>query len=688
MAGKKSDKGAAKPPRRSARQAAAAQSPAREVVGGNVSGSQERVTSGVSDREVTIVDPVTGAQTQSRITAGVEPSAASQGAGSVPVSIHQATQATSAAAHSAPVGVRAAESAKTNIETVPAADNTVSAVQEVQTTPLPAGSQARAGGNTTVTRHGVSGVTSSDATSAAIPARPAATTVPTTGGRSSRPVERVGASTQSNVSGVTAARGHDAGVPLGSSQVPVSVTSTPPYSMNAPSAQLMNPPDTQALVAETQVETNVGYGERDAEAYQPMETESVRSLEIGDFDDPEVEGSIGSDRDGNPSMNLTTLARDNGSDRWYDAVVNAIDRANISTNHRSMERQPLSIRERRHFEGMTENWLSLNPEQQAIEYAAEVAINARASRNERLARHALLKQKTGGREPYTLDPVPKVCLSTDDPQHRGILDGMDMSIFDNWPVMSDAMDRAYPIIKMNYVNSQDSAEFMAIMSNSMYKLNEKFKDLARTRDVLFAENKTLRTLVMKLSSSSSGNTSNSRPRYPKPQLLTAETMSIETINQFLHVSEAAEKMDPMFKPELYVDRNLLDDLCPTREFIQILMVLRERRDRLLAETTDIPMSALEKLKWPNSGTSLQNFTKFFQSIRKVIKEQYVRRIDNHEKANLFEMIVKKCPKEMQMTREIIANKISANVNPLSTLHALQKALEAQRQAAIDRGEKA
>eukprot|EP00924_Labyrinthula_sp_SR-Ha-C_P001221 snap_masked-scaffold_7-processed-gene-17.10-mRNA-1 protein AED:1.00 eAED:1.00 QI:0/-1/0/0/-1/1/1/0/947 len=709
MAGKKSDKGAAKPPRRSARQAAAAQTPAREVVGGNVSSSQERVTSGVSDREVTIVDPVTGAQTQSRITAGAEPSAASQGAGSVPVSIHQATQATSVSAHSAPVGVRAAESAETNIETVPAADNTGSAVQEVQTTPLPAGSQARAGGNTTVTRHGVSGVTSSDATSAAIPARPAASTVPTTGGRSSRPVERVGASTQSNVSGATAARGRDAGVPLGSSQVPVSVTSTPPYSMNAPSAQLMNPPDTQAHVVENQVDTNVGYGERDAEAYQPMETESVRSLEVVDFEESEVEGSVGPDRDGNripranqgirtgrgasrrsarASMNLTTLARDNGSDRWYDAVVNAIDRANISTNHRSMERQPLSIRERRHFENMTENWLSLNPEQQAIEYAAEVAINARASRNERLARHALLKQKTGGREPYTLDPVPKVCLSTDDPQHRGILDGMDMSIFDNWPVMSDAMDKAYPIIKMNYVNSQDSAEFMAIMSDSMYKLNEKFKDLARTTDVLFPENKTLRTLVMKLSSSSTGNTSNSRPRYPKPQLLTAETMSIETINQFLHVSEAAEKMDPMFKPELYVDRNLLDDLCPTGEFTQILMVLRERRDRLLAETTDIPMSALEKLKWPNSGTSLQNFTKFFQSIRKVIKEQYVMRIDNHEKANLFEMIVKKCPKEMQMTREIIANKISANVNPLSTLHALQRALEAQRQAAIDRGEKA
>eukprot|EP00924_Labyrinthula_sp_SR-Ha-C_P004365 snap_masked-scaffold_3-processed-gene-21.38-mRNA-1 protein AED:1.00 eAED:1.00 QI:0/-1/0/0/-1/1/1/0/945 len=709
MAGKKSDKGAAKPPRRSAREAAAAQTPAREVVRGNVSGSQEPVASGVSDREVTIVDPVSGAQTQSRITAGAEPSSTSQGTGSVPVSTHQATQATSVSTHSAPVGARAAESAETNIETVPAAENTGSAVQEVQAIPLPAGSQARAGGNTTVTRHGVSGVTSSDAPSAAIPARPAASTVPATGGRSSRPVERVEASTQSNVSGATAARGRDAGAPLGSPQVPVSVTSTPPYSMNAPSAQLLNPPDTQAHVVETQVDTNVGYGERDAEAYQPMETESVRSLEVVDFEESEVEGSVGPDRDGNripkanegvrtgrgascrsarASMNLTTLARDNGSDRWYDAVVNAIDRANISTNHRSMERQPLSIRERRHFENMTENWLSLSPEQQAIEYAAEVAINARASRNERLARHALLKQKTGGREPYTLDPVPKVCLSTNDPQHRGILDGMDMSIFDNWPVMSDAMDRAYPIIKMNYVNSQDSAEFMAIMSNSMYKLSEKFKDLARTSDVLFAENKTLRALVMKLSSSPLGNTSNNRPRYPKPQLLTAETMSIETINQFLHVSEAAEKMDPMFKPELYVDRNLLDDLCPTGEFTQILMVLRERRDRLLAETTDIPMSALEKLKWPNSGTSLQNFTKFFQSIRKVIKEQYVLRIDNHEKANLFEMIVKKCPKEMQMTREIIANKISANVNPLSTLHALQKALEAQRQAAIDRGEKA
>eukprot|EP00924_Labyrinthula_sp_SR-Ha-C_P005483 snap_masked-scaffold_1-processed-gene-32.26-mRNA-1 protein AED:1.00 eAED:1.00 QI:0/-1/0/0/-1/1/1/0/945 len=709
MAGKKSDKGVAKPPRRSARQAAAAQTPAREVVGGNVSGSQERVTSGVSDREVTIVNPVTGAQTQSRITAGAEPSSTSQGTGSVPVSAHQATQVTSVPTHSAPVGARAAESAETNIETVPAAENTGSAVQEVQAIPLPAGSQARAGGNTTVTRHGVSGVMSSDAPSAAIPARPAASTVPATGGRSSRPVERVEASTQSNVSGATAARGRDAGAPLGSSQVPVSVTSTPPYSMNAPSAQLLNPPDTQAHVVETQVDTNVGYGDRDAEAYHPMDDESVQSLEDVDLDDPEDDGTIGPDRDGNrvprvnegirtgrgaarrsarASMNLTTLAQDNGSDRWYDAVVNAIDRTNMSTDHRSMERQPLSIRERRHFETMTENWLTLNPEQQAIEYAAEVAINARASRNERLARHALLKQKSGGREPFTLDPVPQVCLSTDDPQHRGILDGMDMSIFDNWPVMSDAMDKAYPIIKMNYVNSQDSAEFMSIMSNSMYKLSEKFKDLAKTTDVLFAENKTLRALVMKLSSSPPGNMSNSRPRYPKPQLLTAETMSIEIINQFLHVSEAAEKMDPMFKPELYVDRNLLDDLCPTGEFTQILMVLRERRDRLLAETTDIPMSALEKLKWPNSGTSLQNFTKFFQSIRKVIKEQYVMRIDNHEKANLFEMIVKKCPKEMQMTREIIANKISANVNPLSTLHALQRALEAQRQAAIDRGEKA
>eukprot|EP00924_Labyrinthula_sp_SR-Ha-C_P007319 snap_masked-scaffold_8-processed-gene-14.54-mRNA-1 protein AED:1.00 eAED:1.00 QI:0/0/0/0/1/1/2/0/299 len=296
----------------------------------------EPVASGVSDREVTIVDPASGAQTQSRITAGAEPSSTSQGTGSVPVSTYQATQATSVSTHSAPIGARAAETAETNIETVPAAENTGSAVQEVQAIPLPVGSQARAGGNTTVTRHGVSGVTSSDAPSAAIPARPAASTVPATGGRSSRPVERVEASTQSNVSGATAARGRDAGAPLGSSQVPVSVTSTPPYSMNAPSAQLMNPPDTQALVAETQVETNVGYGERDAEAYQPMETESVRSLEIGDFDDPEVEGSIGSDRDGNripevnegirtgrgasrrsarASMNLTTLARDNGSDR-------------------------------------------------------------------------------------------------------------------------------------------------------------------------------------------------------------------------------------------------------------------------------------------------------------------------------------------------------------------------------------
>eukprot|EP00924_Labyrinthula_sp_SR-Ha-C_P007103 augustus_masked-scaffold_8-processed-gene-9.1-mRNA-1 protein AED:1.00 eAED:1.00 QI:0/0/0/0/1/1/4/0/1269 len=685
MAGKKNEKGAAKQPRRSARHAAAAQTPAREVVGGNVPGSQEPATSGVSDREVTIVDPVSGSQTQSRITTGAEPGSTSQGTGSVPVSVHQAAQATTVSTDNPPSGGRAAESAETNIETVPAAENTGSAVQEVQTTPLPAGSRARAGGNTTVTRHGASGVTSSDATSAAIPARPAVSTVPATGDRSSRPVERVEASTQSNVSGATAARGRDAGAPLGSSQVPVSVTSTPPYSIDAPSAQLLNPPDTQAHVVETQVDTNVGYGERDAEAYQPMETELVRSLEVVDFEESEVEGSVGPDRDGNriprvnegirtgrgasrgsarASMNLTTLARDNGSDRWYDAVVNAIDRANISTHHRSTERQPLSIRERRHFENMTENWLSLNPEQQAIEYAAEVAINARASRNERLARHALLKQKTGGREPYTLDPVPKVCLSTDDPQHRGILDGMDMSIFDKWPVMSDTMEKAYPIIKMNYINSQDSAEFMSIMSNSMYKLSEKFKDLARTSDVLFAENKTLRALVMKLSSSPPGNTSSSRPRYPKPQLLTAETMSIETINQFLHVSEAAEKMDPMFKPELCVDRNLLNDLCPTGEFTQILMVLRERRDRLLAETTDIPMSALEKLKWPNSGSSLQNFTKFFQSIRKIIKEQYVLRIDNHEKANLFEMIVKKCPKEMQMTREIIANKISANVNPL------------------------
>eukprot|EP00924_Labyrinthula_sp_SR-Ha-C_P015832 snap_masked-scaffold_4-processed-gene-10.17-mRNA-1 protein AED:1.00 eAED:1.00 QI:0/0/0/0/1/1/2/0/837 len=708
MAGKKNEKGAAKPPRRSARQAAAAQTPAREVVRGDVSGSQEPVASGVSDREVTIVDPVSGAQTQSRITAGAEPSSTSQGTGSVPVSAHQATQVTSVPTHSAPVGARAAESAETNIETVPAAENTGSAVQEVQAIPLPAGSQARAGGNTTVTRHGVSGVTSSDAPSAAIPARPAASTVPATGGRSSRPVERVEASTQSNVSGATAARGRDAGAPLGSPPSAGICNFYPSVFYECTFCSTIESSG-HASPCGGNSDTNVGYGERDAEAYQPMETESVRSLEVVDFEESEVEGSVGPDRDGNripranegirtgrgasrrsarASMNLTTLARDNGSDRWYDAAVNAIDRANISTNHRSMERQPLSIRERRHFENMTENWLSLNPEQQAIEYAAEVAINARASRNERLARHALLKQKTGGREPYTLDPVPKVCLSTDDPQHRGILDGMDMSIFDNWPVMSDAMDKAYPIIKMNYVNSQDSAEFMAIMSNSMYKLSEKLKDLARTSDVLFAENKTLRALVMKLSSSPPGNTSNSRPRYPKPQLLTAETMSIETINQFLHVSEAAEKMDPMFKPELYVDRNLLDDLCPTGEFTQILMVLRERRDMLLAETTDIPMSALEKLKWPNSGTSLQNFTKFFQSIRKVFKEQYVLRIDNHEKANLFEMIVKKCPKEMQMTREIIANKISANVNPLSTLHALQRALEAQRQAAIDRGEKA
>eukprot|EP00924_Labyrinthula_sp_SR-Ha-C_P009069 snap_masked-scaffold_2-processed-gene-11.6-mRNA-1 protein AED:1.00 eAED:1.00 QI:0/0/0/0/1/1/2/0/610 len=610
MAGKKSDKGVAKLPRRSARQAAAAQTPAREVVRGDVSGSQEPVASGVSDREVTIVDPVSGAQTQSRITAGTEPSSTSQGTGSVPVSMRQATQATSVTTQSAPVGAKAAGSAETNIETVPAADNTGSAVQEVQTIPLPAGSRARAGGNTTVTRHGVSGVTSSDATSAAIPPRPAASTVPATGGRSSRPVEWVEASTQGNVSEAAAARGRDAGAPLGTPQVPVSVTSTPPYSMNAPSAQLMNPPDTQARVVETQVDTNVGYGDRDAEAYHPMDDESVQSLGVVDLDDPEDDGTIGPDRDGNrvprvnegirtgrgaarrsarASMNLTILAQDNGSDRWYDAVVNAIDRTSMSTDHRSMERQPLSIRERRHFETMTENWLALNPEQQAIEYAAEVAINARASRNERLARHALLKQKSGGREPYTLDPVPQVCLSTDDPQHRGILDGMDMSIFDNWPVMSDAMDKAYPIIKMNY----DSAEFMSIMSNSMYKLSEKFKDLAKTTDVLFAENKTLRALVMKLSSSPPGNMSNSRPRYPKPQLLTAEKMSIETINQFLHVSEAAEKMDPMFKPELYVDRNLLDDLCPTGEFTQILMVLRERRDRLLAETTDIPMSALE-----------------------------------------------------------------------------------------------